>query len=29
VTLYPEGCGGPDSLATPPITYTISVVHPR
>ena len=29
VTLYPEGCGGPDSLPTPPITYTISVVHPR
>lgn len=29
VTVYPEGCGGRDSLPTPPITYTISIVHPR
>ncbi len=28
VTLYPEGCGGPNSPPTDPIAYTVTVVHP-
>lgn len=29
VTLYPEGCGGPDSPPSDPVSYTVSVVYPR